>query len=82
MSIYVNVKINENTVMDLQIGSSTWPQELDDVVEYAVTTKDDIHWQNSIPFKHRFGDGIAVCVQKALWVIVNNKDVPNSGQEW
>jgi hypothetical protein len=82
MSIYVTVKINETEIMDLQIGSRHWPQEIDDVVEYAVTTRDDVHWEKELTFQHRFGDGVAVCVQKALWVIINNKDVPNNGQEW
>jgi hypothetical protein len=82
MSIYVTVKINDSTLMDIKIGSKHWPQELDDQKEYMVTDINDDEWQRALTFKHRFGDGVAACVQKAMWVIVNNKDVPNDGQAW
>jgi len=82
MSIFVNVKINEDTLIDLKIGSATWPQELNDVVEYSVTTIDDLNWENEIKFQHRFGDGIAICVQEALTAITANKTIPNDGQIW
>lgn len=82
MSIYVTVKINEGTIAELKIGSQHWPQEIDDEKEYMVSTVDDTEWKNAIVFKHRFGDGVAACVQKAMWVIVNNKNIPNEGQSW
>jgi hypothetical protein len=82
MSIYVTVKINEDTLMDLKIGSQHWPQEIDDKKEYIVTDIDDDEWQRALTFNHRFGDGIAICVQKALWAIISNKDIPNNGQSW
>lgn len=82
MSIYVTVKINDDLIADLQIGSMHWPQEIDDTKEYMVTTKDDKEFKNALKFNHRFGDGVAICVQKAIWAIISKKDIPNDGQAW
>ena len=82
MSIFVTVKVNEDTVADLRIGSMHWPQELDDVKEYMVTNLQDSEFKDAIVFNHRFGDGLAVLLQEAMTAIVDSKKIPNDGQTW
>ena len=83
MSIYVSIKINNDVdLIDLKIGSEPWPKEPNDIHDFFVTQVSDKNWDNASVFTHRYGDGMGICVQKALTAFLANKEPAKHGHEW
>jgi len=83
MSIFVSVHINnELRLTDLKIGSQSWPKEPDDVDEFFVQTLTNDGWGTELGFMHRYGDGMGICVQKAINTVLKNKPAAKTGHSW
>lgn len=80
MPIYVQVKVNDDLIHNLAIGRMTKSgSQPDSINEYAVVLKDGIptndEWDKGTRFLHRYGDGVDMCVQRALAAIAPTNPV-------
>jgi hypothetical protein len=80
MPIYVQVKVNDDLIHNLAIGRMTkCGSQPDSINEYAVVIKDGIptndEWDEGTLFLHRYGDGVDMCVQRALAAIAPTNPV-------
>ena len=78
MPLHVDIKINETLIETLHIGRLEGGTDPDDLNLYAAVVGEEPltieDWRKrGSTYKHRYGDGALVCVQKALEVIHNYK---------
>lgn len=71
MPIHVDIKVNDLLINQVHIGRVEGDTDPDSVNSYLVVDGDrprsHSDWHAvGIPFKHRYGDGAEVCVQKAM----------------
>lgn len=85
MPIEVSIKVNEREVSVLQIAriAGGWDRKADkthtySVLQQAEAPQRDAEWDAGVTFTHRYGDGVEVCVQRALEAVVKLKDSHDS----
>lgn len=71
MPLHVDIRVNNRLIETLHIGRMKGDMQADTINEYVATfdgTEYDPGWftEGAVTFTHRYGDGAAVCVQKAL----------------
>jgi hypothetical protein len=79
MPLQVEIRINGNMLKTLHIGRMEGTTDHDSVNTYAATLRlpgGQPDWYNpdASTFYHRYGDGLEVCVSKALDSILGKKD--------
>ena len=76
---HVYININEEPLNELHIARVKGGTDPDDINEYVVVdgphpTKMEDWIIDSVPFKHRYGDGAEACVQKAMEALYGKVD--------
>lgn len=79
MPLNVYIKINERPLNELHIArvrGGTKPDDINDyvVVEGSYPTRMEDWLIDSMPFKHRYGDGAEKCVQRAMEALYGKVD--------
>lgn len=71
MPIHVDIRINDEHIKTIHIGRDDAYMGSDEIHSYivtdrTVTTRSDWYDIDAKRFKHKYSDGLDVCVQKAL----------------
>lgn len=79
MPLHISIKINRETINELHIARVKGGTDPDDINEYVVVegpepTRMEDWIIDSVPFKHRYGDGAEACVQRAMEALYGKVD--------
>ena len=71
MPINIDVRINSRFIKQYRIGRTEGTEDPDSIntyhiLEFAGRDANTQKWVDGPTFQHRYGDGIDVCIQKAL----------------
>lgn len=73
MPIHVTIQVNERTVQQLHIARIDSALDRNPakahtytVIDNPVVPEKDADWDDGVNFEHVYGDGVTVCVKKAL----------------
>ena len=72
MPIILPIYINDRLIKEYKIGRLSGDASPDSINVYVVADKDTF-WEYGLQFEHRYGDGVEVCIQKAMETIARNK---------
>lgn len=77
--IHVYININQQPLNEIHIARVKGGTNPDDINEYVAVegphpTKMEDWIIDSVPFKHRYGDGAEACVQKAMEALYGKVD--------
>lgn len=68
MPINLPIYINDRLIKQYKIGRLSGDASPDSINTYLVVA-DGSDWSDGLPFEHRYGDGVEVCIQKAMETI-------------
>lgn len=68
MPIILPIYINDRLIKQYKIGRVFGDAHPDSINTYLVVA-DGSDWNNGLEFEHRYGDGVEVCIQKAMETI-------------
>jgi len=65
MPIHLPIYINERLVKEYKIGRLIGDTNPESVNTYVIAAENQ-SWDEGIHFTHKYGDGLEVCIQKAM----------------
>ena len=72
MPIILPIYINDRLIKEYKIGRLSGDASPDSINTYLVVA-DGSDWSDGLPFEHRYGDGVEVCIQKAMEAITRGQ---------